>query len=95
MLVLTRRLGEEIVIGDNVRVTVVAVKGDQVRLGVTAPKSVDIDRKEIHDRRAEFAAEVGGSDPSCAIPHREKDARLAHPSLIVEAVPSAPGECVG
>jgi carbon storage regulator len=54
MLVLTRRLGEEIVIDGDIRVTVVAIKGDQVRLGVSAPKFVTVDREEVHQRRAEF-----------------------------------------
>lgn len=54
MLVLTRRLGEEIVIGDAIRVKIVLIKGDRVRLGVTAPDSVPVDRSEIHERRAEF-----------------------------------------
>jgi carbon storage regulator len=51
MLVLTRRAGETIVIGGAVRVTVVAVKGGRVRLGVTAPLSVCVDRSEVHERR--------------------------------------------
>ena len=55
MLVLTRRVGEVIVIGDEVRVTVVSVKGDRVRLGITAPDWVRVDREEIHDRREEIA----------------------------------------
>ena len=54
MLVLSRRLGEEIVIGGNIRVKVVLVKGDRVRLGISAPASVPVDRSEIHERRAEF-----------------------------------------
>ncbi len=54
MLVLSRRLGEEIVIGGNIRVKVVLVKGDKVRLGISAPASVPVDRSEIHQRRAEF-----------------------------------------
>jgi len=57
MLVLTRRNGEAIVIDGNIRLTVVAVKGDQVRIGIAAPPSVTVDRKEVHDRRAEQAAE--------------------------------------
>lgn len=57
MLVLTRRTGEEIVIGDVIRVTVVEVQGNKVRLGVTAPASVRVDRQEVHDRRMQFAAE--------------------------------------
>lgn len=50
MLLLTRRAGETIVIGDNIVVTVVAVNGNQVRIGVTAPKDVRVDRLEIRDR---------------------------------------------
>ena len=57
MLVLTRRVGEEIVINGNIHVMVVAVKGDKVRLGISAPPSVTVDRKEVHDRRAEFEYE--------------------------------------
>jgi carbon storage regulator len=56
MLVLTRRIGEEIVIGGGIHVTVVAIEGTKVRLGITAPKDVAVDRKEIHDRRAEFTS---------------------------------------
>jgi peptidylprolyl isomerase len=51
MLVLTRRVGEQVVIGSEVRVTVVAVKGDRVRLGIAAPASVRVDRGEVHRRR--------------------------------------------
>ena len=54
MLVLTRRVGEEIVINGNIRVIVVASSGDKIRLGIEAPQSVPVDRKEIHDRRCEF-----------------------------------------
>ena len=50
MLVLSRRVGEEIVIAGNVRVTVVSVEGGKVRLGVTAPASVPVHRKEVLDR---------------------------------------------
>jgi carbon storage regulator CsrA len=51
MLVLTRRPGEQIVIDGNIRVTVVSVKGDRVRIGIEAPPTVLIDREEIHERR--------------------------------------------
>jgi carbon storage regulator len=57
MLVLTRRIGEEIVIDGNIRVTVVAVTGNKVRLGIIAPPSIPVDRKEVHDRRAQFEFE--------------------------------------
>jgi carbon storage regulator len=56
MLVLTRQVGEEIVINGNVRVSIVAVKGGKVRLGITAPPEVPVDRKEVHDRRPAFEA---------------------------------------
>jgi carbon storage regulator len=49
MLVLTRRVGEEIVIAGDVRVTVVAVQGDKVRLGIVAPKEVPVHRQEVYD----------------------------------------------
>jgi carbon storage regulator len=54
MLVLSRKIGEEIVIDGTIRVTVVAVSGNKVRLGVTAPDSVRVDRAEVHERRLEF-----------------------------------------
>jgi carbon storage regulator len=57
MLVLTRNVGEKIIIDGNIQVTVVAIKGNKVRLGVEAPEHVRVDRQEVHDRRAEFAAE--------------------------------------
>lgn len=48
MLVLTRRLNQSIKIGDDVEITVIEVRGDQVRLGVTAPREVSVHRKEIY-----------------------------------------------
>ena len=50
MLILTRRIGETLVIGDNVQITVLGVRGNQVRIGVDAPKDVGVHRKEIYDR---------------------------------------------
>jgi carbon storage regulator len=69
MLVLSRRVGEEIVIDDNIRVTVVAVHGDRVRLGIIAPRDVTVDRSEVHERRMQFeAVPVGaGSEADAAI----------------------------
>ena len=50
MLILTRRVGETLVIGDNMRITVLGVRGQQVRIGVDAPKSVSVHREEIYNR---------------------------------------------
>jgi len=51
MLVLSRRIGEHLVIGDDIRVTVVAINRDTVRIGIEAPPSIRVDRQEIHERR--------------------------------------------
>jgi carbon storage regulator len=55
MLVLTRKIGEEIIIDGRIRVTVTQIKGDKVRLGIDAPAEVPVDRQEVHERRRQFA----------------------------------------
>jgi len=60
MLILTRRIGEAVIIGDDVKLTVLGVRGNQVRLGIDAPKSVSVHREEIYDR---IAKENSGDDP--------------------------------
>jgi carbon storage regulator len=55
MLVLSRKIGEQVIINDNIVVTITEIKGNRVRLGIAAPADVRIDRAEIHQRLQEFA----------------------------------------
>jgi carbon storage regulator len=50
VLILTRRVGETLIIGDDVHITVLGVKGNQVRIGINAPKTVSVHREEIYER---------------------------------------------
>jgi carbon storage regulator len=59
MLILTRRIGETLMVGDDVTVTVLGVKGNQMRIGVNAPKDVAVHREEIYQR---IQKERGGSE---------------------------------
>lgn len=66
MLVLSRKKDESIIINDQIRVTIVEIRGDKVRLGIDAPKEVSVHRREVYEaiqnqaRRAESGAQVGG-----------------------------------
>lgn len=69
MLILTRRVGETVMIGDEVTITVLGVKGNQVRIGINAPKHVAVHREEIYERiKREQRANGNGNGDSAPVP---------------------------
>lgn len=62
MLVLSRHVDESIVVGDDVVITVISIRGDQVRLGIAAPVEVRVDRSEVRDRIMRNEGRRGGKD---------------------------------
>ena len=72
MLVLSRQRDESIMIGDDVEITIVDVRGDKVRLGITAPKEIPVHRREIYDAIQREKAEKAQTDT--AVPPSEKQA---------------------
>lgn len=64
MLVLSRRVGEEIVIDGRIRVTISSIKGDRVRIGISAPPDVPVHRLEVFERTQEFADRLEVDEPT-------------------------------
>lgn len=62
MLILTRKIGESLLVGDDVEITVLSIRGNQVKLGVNAPKEISIHREEIYQRIKALAAENRQAD---------------------------------
>ena len=89
MLILTRRVGQSIKIGDEVELTVIQISGDQVRLGITAPRTVRVYRAEVLEqilaenlRAAASTADLGEVEPSCRRRRRRKKSRSPGPQVV-------------
>ena len=76
MLVLSRQRDETIMIGDDVEITVVDIRGDKVRLGINAPRSIQVHRKEVYDaikRENEQSSKLNPRDVADVLKHEEND----------------------
>ena len=90
MLVLTRKLGEEIIIGGDIRVTVVEVANGRVKLGVVAPKTVRVDRAEVHELREQADAPLPPATPRNRLPVAQADSSVVVTSGSAETSPTLP-----
>jgi carbon storage regulator len=82
MLILTRRVGEAVMIGDEVSITVLGVKGNQVRLGINAPRSIAVHREEIYRRiKREQAGGAPHEDAPPEEPHEDSGSSGRYGSL--------------
>lgn len=86
MLVLSRRVGESVVVGDDVTITVLEVRGDVVRIGIDAPRSVSV-------HRAELLAEMASSNQEAASPSEDAVASLAEE--LTQALRGRPADTLG
>lgn len=68
MLVLTRKTNQSIMIGDDVEISILSVAGDKVRVGITAPRDVEVFRKEVYNAREGSAATRDGNGPDSSGP---------------------------
>lgn len=80
MLILTRRVGETIVIGDEVIITVLGIKGNQVRIGINAPKDVSVHREEIYQRIQKEKEEKSSASAAAPTPKKEEVAPASAPT---------------
>lgn len=71
MLVLSRQRDESIIIGDNIIITIVDIRGDKVRLGIQAPKEITVHRQEVYDAIQRENAKAAGEDPVADPPESE------------------------
>jgi carbon storage regulator len=78
MLILTRRVGETVMIGDDVTITVLGVKGNQVRVGINAPKNVAVHREEIYERIKREQHPEHEESPDDGPEKAQKAAEFAH-----------------